>query len=153
MAMAGKAVTHNSRRCDLPPSHPRCWSLSLPKPNGLKAILQRAMTALRQPEPITFRHQHGHKHWRLTTDASNHGWGAVLESKEAASPQWTQAMTMQNVWNHKKPPHTSPSKKLWPLQKPSTSSCPGSIKEITCSSGQMHHPAIGAGSTAARIKQ
>ena len=99
MAMAGKAVTQNSRRCNLPPSHPRCWNLSLPKPSGLKALLQRAMAALRQPEPITFRHQHGHKHWRLTTDASDSGWGAVLETKEAASPQWTQVMTMQNVWS------------------------------------------------------
>jgi len=51
---------------------------------------------LQNPDPVTFRHSQHHQQWRLTTDASETGWGAILEKRGVR--EWWQVLTMQNIW-------------------------------------------------------
>ena len=97
MSKAGQMVTANARRFHLPPHKYRNWTASSPKPPGLKELLKTILKCLQNPKPVTFRGNLESNHWRLTTDASEEGWGATLERRDQSNC-WKEVQTMQNIW-------------------------------------------------------
>lgn len=98
MRCAAQGVSINAQRTLKPRHNKKNWSLSVPKPENLKQLLQQVVEALQKPVPRTFRSQSSNP-YILRTDASNLGWGGVLLRKGSGPRLSKEVDFCQGPWS------------------------------------------------------
>jgi hypothetical protein len=99
MSLAGRLVYRSATLLGLPSHHPRVWGQSVNKPAGLRDLLLQCLRAAQNPIPRVFRARGSAPQYRLRTDASDQGWGAVLHHRRDGI--WRQAQSMQGPWSRR----------------------------------------------------
>ena len=97
MSHAGRLALRSAQALQLQPHHPKAWGSSVSKPPELKPLLHQALAAAQNPVPRIFRAKEDAPKYRLQTDASDQGWGAILELVQQG--KWKKKQTMQNKWD------------------------------------------------------